>query len=530
MTLFRVFFVDVLLQIRLLRQDFLRWFMHICIYGGFMLLLLMHALDKFITQPLFPGYFPTLNPFMFLRDLFGALVLLGIIIAVYRRYILKVPSLRSRGQDHYAILILTVIILSGVLLESSKITSYSRFKEMVSEYTVAADEEELRTLEAYWVKELGLVSPQLSGPFDAATLEMGKEAHEMNCAECHSRPQSAFLSYALSRAIKPIALTLDRVNILAIFWYIHFLACWLGLAYLPFSKMFHIFAGPLSLLANAVMEEGKSLPANVATREVMELDACTHCCSCSVSCSMSAAFASIGNVNILPSEKLAAVKAFITGNNMTEQQLRLLRQGLYLCTSCNRCTEACPVSIHLQDLWLHLRENLLQRGEPELLALTPFSYTRGLGRQELLAEDYLAPLTAAREAIIEKWGEVAGPDRVPGLKPLDQEFKSSLDLSTQASTFSACFNCQTCTTVCPVVASFEHPQEELGLLPHQIMHACALGQRDLALGSYMLWDCLSCYQCEEQCPQGVCLTEVFYELKSLAIKQFAEKISQKEGR
>jgi len=34
----------------------------------------------------------------------------------------------------------------------------------------------------------------------------------------------------------------------------------------------------------------------------------------------------------------------------------------------------------------------------------------------------------------------------------------------------------------------------------------------------MLWDCVTCYQCQEQCPQGVKVTEVLYELKNLAIK------------
>src|SRR4030042_6858452 len=46
LTLLKVFVLDVLLQVRILREDFLRWIMHIFIYGGFMLLLLMHALDK----------------------------------------------------------------------------------------------------------------------------------------------------------------------------------------------------------------------------------------------------------------------------------------------------------------------------------------------------------------------------------------------------------------------------------------------------------------------------------------------------
>ncbi|MGD8692697.1 MAG: hypothetical protein PVI74_02535, partial [Syntrophobacterales bacterium] len=76
-TLLKVFVLDVLLQVKVLQQDFLKWAMHMCIYYGFLLLLLMHGLDKIVTSALFPEYYSTVNPFLFLRDFFGVLVLLG---------------------------------------------------------------------------------------------------------------------------------------------------------------------------------------------------------------------------------------------------------------------------------------------------------------------------------------------------------------------------------------------------------------------------------------------------------------------
>jgi heterodisulfide reductase subunit C len=106
---------------------------------------------------------------------------------------------------------------------------------------------------------------------------------------------------------------------------------------------------------------------------------------------------------------------------------------------------------------------------------------------------------------------------------IDPDFKGSLSRSDQASTFSVCFGCETCTTVCPVVANYENPQQDLGLLPHQIMHSCGLGLKDLALGSDMLWDCLTCYKCQEYCPQGVHITDILYELKNIAVEQVREK-------
>ena len=523
-TLFRVIILDVLLQIRVLRQDFLRWLMHICLYVGFILLLLMHGLDKFTTAVVFPQYYSTINPFLFLRDLFGFLVIAGIAIALYRRFIMKVPRLCTGGQDYYALIILAVIMISGVLLEATKITSYSKYQEMVDEYTVAADEEELRALETYWVKEFAVVSPTVKAPFDQELLKSGKEAHEMTCAQCHSKPQWAFLGYPTAKIISPIALGLDRANAAKILWYMHFLACWLGLAYLPFSKMFHIFASPLSLLANSVMDKESSIPANIATKQIMELDACTHCGSCTIHCSVGIAFESIPNLNILPSEKIASIKNFASGNHLTEEQIRHMQEGIFLCTNCERCTLVCPVGINLQDMWFSVREALLERGYPEFFMLSPFSYYRGLRRQALVEDGYREPLDRAREAIAAEC-HLMSPDKLIPLSPADRAFRGGLSLSAQASTFSVCFGCQTCTTVCPVVANYDNPEETLNLLPHQIMHACGLGVRDLALGANMLWDCLTCYQCQEHCPQGVSVTDVLYELKNEAVKQLRQEAS-----
>lgn len=523
--LLKVFVLDVLLQLRILREDFLRWLMHILIYGGFMLLLLMHALDKYISAVLFDNYYPTINPFMFLRNFFGVLVIVGVAIAIYRRFILKVPRLISNAMDIYTIVIVAVIMLSGFFLEATKMVAYSNYQSMVSEYSGLSDPQELKALEAYWVKEFGTVSAHLKEPFDEKLLAQGRELHQSSCAECHVKPRWAFVSYGTARVIRPIGLRVDQARLPSILWYLHILACLVGLAYLPFSKMFHVLTGALCLLANSVMERGKSSPANVATRQVMELDACTHCGTCSFRCSVAVAFDEIPNINILPSEKIASVKTLASGVKLSPRALRNIQEGVYLCTNCYRCTVVCPVGINLQDLWFNVRETLLQKGYPEFFALSPLSFYRGLMREETVRKDYEKPLIRAKEAIASRCELMTRKEKVLPLTPADRSVQSGLNLSAQARTFSVCFGCQTCTTVCPVVANYENPQEVLGLLPHQIMHAAGLGLRDLAFGSNMLWDCLTCYQCQEQCPQGVAVTDVLYELKNLAIKHVKETAS-----
>jgi len=521
-TLCKVFILDVVLNRRILKEDVLRWVMHMCIYGGFVLLIVMHALGRYTSAALFDNYYSTINPFFFLRDLFGVLVLVGVAIALYRRFIAKIPRLMTGPMDVYAIVLVAVIICSGFFLEGTKMTSYAVYEQMVADYTVL-DPGESRALEAYWVQEFGVVSPTVTGPFDEQTLEQGRELNSMTCAECHSRSRWAFTSYGVARIIRPFASGLDTVNAHGLLWYLHVFACLIGLAYLPFSKMFHIIASPLSLLANAVMERGRSDPAAMATKQMMELDACTHCGTCTVRCSVAAALEEIPNINILPSEKIASVKALASGRKLARAELKAIQEGVYLCTNCYRCTVVCPVGINLQDLWFTVREALLQRGIPEASLLSPLSFYRGLMKEEMGAKEYQRPLTKVRKAVASTDGAPKGRDQVLALPRTEGAFTGRLNLSAQAGTFSVCFGCQTCTNACPVVAQYTDPQETLGLLPHQIMHACALGLRGLAFGAPMLWDCLTCYQCQEQCPQGVGIADVLYELKNCVVERVGEK-------
>ncbi|MBW1689197.1 MAG: 4Fe-4S dicluster domain-containing protein [Deltaproteobacteria bacterium] len=523
--LIKAFFLDVILQRKVLREDLFRWITHMLIYGAFMLLVLMHALENVITAAIFDTYASTVNPFLFLRDLFGLLVIVGVCMAVYRRYILKSPRLTTNPMDIYTIVLIAFIMVSGILLEATKIGSYSRYKDMVEEWAgLEEEEEEFKALTAFWVQEYATVAPDIEGPFEPEVLELGKEVHEMSCAACHSKPQWAFTSFPVAKAVKGIALDLDRAGVHTLLWYLHFLACFIGLAYLPFSKFFHIITSPLSLLVNSVMNGEKSDPANIATKQALEFDACMHCGNCTNRCSLGVLFERMGNVNILPSEKMQSLPRVISGRQTDEGELQLILDGTYLCTNCHRCTDVCPAGINLEELWFAMRENLFQRGHPEFSLLSPLSFYRGLMRDHIPPEQYKGPLVLARDRIAADCELLKDQSKPVDLSLQEGELKGELLLSDQASTFSACFGCQTCTNVCPVVANYENPKEALGMLPHQIMYALGLSIKDLAFGSNMLWDCVTCYQCQEQCPQGVKVTEVLYELKNLAIQSVAEKV------
>ena len=175
--LLKALFLDVIFQQRILKENFLRWLMHMMIYGGFMLLLIFHALGPMVVEPVFGTYYSTINPYLFFRSLFGSMVVVGLGISIYRRYIKKVPRLKTSGMDCYAIVILSVIMVSGVLLEGLKISSHTEFQGMVEDYAGIDDEEEIEALESVWVEKFGLVSPNVEGPFEEEIIEHGWEIH-----------------------------------------------------------------------------------------------------------------------------------------------------------------------------------------------------------------------------------------------------------------------------------------------------------------------------------------------------------------
>ena len=497
--LIKVWFLEILIQKQIGREGFFRWFMHFCIAYGFIFLLLMHALDRFVSQKLFPGYYSPelsalnpINPFLFLRNLFGAMMVLGLAIAAYRRIFNRVMRLTTRGIDVYALVVLTLIALSGFFLEATKIVSHERYEEMVADFSSVSDEQEAGVLRAYWAKEYAVVFPK-TPMMDAASLTKGQEVHVNNCASCHSKPTAAFVSYGLARAISPAALTLSQKNIREGLLYIHFLICFIGLALLPFTKFFHILVSPLVLLINGVMDRTKASPANIATTQAIELDACMHCATCSIHCSVGPIYREIPNVNIFPSEKLRAWTSLLNNNGPAPSTLPMIREGDSICTRCYRCTVVCPAGIVLQDQWFALDKDLIHLGCPE-----PFILLRNEVKSKFDSDrnKVIIPLTAS-----------------------GKKFKQGVGLSSQGSTFSNCFTCMTCSNACPVVGSYQYPREKLGLLPHQIMYSLKFGIQDNVLGAGMVWDCLGCYNCQQNCPQGVRVTDILFELKSMAFQQ-----------
>ena len=96
---------------------------------------------------------------------------------------------------------------------------------------------------------------------------------------------------------------------------------------------------------------------------------------------------------------------------------------------------------------------------------------------------------------------------------LNNSFGSELAGLKGCSTLALCYECGSCSSVCPVekvVPEFD---------PRKIVHMVALGLEEQLLKSDTIWACSQCQSCVSVCPQGVRCSDVIKALRDEATKQ-----------
>jgi heterodisulfide reductase subunit D len=124
---------------------------------------------------------------------------------------------------------------------------------------------------------------------------------------------------------------------------------------------------------------GDNKACHFTIRQLMELDACTRCGQCSGWCEtygkqgddFTAPMLKLREFRSLLMEedrRLVLSRLFSRRRNRSQEWLKEFAEGLYRCTMCARCVEACPVQINLLRLWLSMRQEIVDRGvHPEKL-------------------------------------------------------------------------------------------------------------------------------------------------------------------
>jgi heterodisulfide reductase subunit C len=481
--------LDVLFLRRTWRTGRLRWTGHMLLVLGFLPLLFLHAMDGIVTRPLLPAYEPTLDPWQFLRNLCGLAALCGLGLLTCLR--LAEHRLRglSRAQDWALLGTLAALLVSGFVLEATKILSPAEFTRMTDEYFPEAEPGELVALQAHWARENGVRFTRFL-PTAPEILAQGRELHEDRCASCHAPTATAFASRGLADLLPAGVLPPD--NAPAVFWHLHVGLAFLVLGLLSWGKFLH----PLSTTANLLRRGGAmdSPSADLFKRRALALQACTRCGQCSLHCSVEPSHRILGNRDILPMDKLEDLRRHLR-TGLHDAALGDLAEGSQICTECLRCTQICPAGIDLQDLWMASKQTLADTGQP------------GVDGQ-------------IRKRTAGEWARELSTLR------LDTVGGTGAGLADRAESFWGCVQCTTCTGVCPVVAVSEDPASDLDLTPQQIMNLLRMGLKRQTLGARMVWSCTTCYKCQEHCPQGVPVADILYELRGLG----AEILRDARGR
>lgn len=73
-----------------------------------------------------------------------------------------------------------------------------------------------------------------------------------------------------------------------------------------------------------------------------------------------------------------------------------------------------------------------------------------------------------------------------------------------------CFQCGTCTASCP-------SGKETSYRTRKLMRMAQLGLKDEIINNDDLWQCTTCYTCEERCPRGVPIVDVVIALRNIAV-------------
>ncbi|MCF6249008.1 MAG: 4Fe-4S dicluster domain-containing protein [Desulfobacula sp.] len=481
------FFLNTFLQAKLFKAGKVRWAVHFVLFLSFLYLLIVHGLHAVTAELFFSDYEPTLDPFQFLRNVSGFFVLAaGIAFIVRRSFNLRINQ-DKRIKIHGLITVIVIVLLigSGFLLEASKIISEPIFMEMVEEYS-DIDDEELIDLKLHW-KDNYAVFFQEDLQSAPEQLENGQVLNEEYCLYCHSPIKSAGISRAVVKAIYSAGqwFNVNRID-KALYWF-HYGLCLIILICLPFSRLLHIFLIPFSSSQKkkTVHDYQKSsVSINLAT-----LYACTNCGYCSQVCNIYPNYQINRNPDVLPHAKIESVKGLLKDpSSINKWQLNA---GNGACTLCYKCTDICPSGIDLQSLWTVLDKKLGEMG-----AVDNNDLINETSLNEWMAKEFIS-------------NQKIKQDGSPNCGTSSGNLTSTL--ADRIESFENCIQCTICTNVCPILG---YDSNGIDMTPHQIMNLLRLGEKHLATSTRMVWSCLTCYACQENCPQEIQVTDILLELRN----------------
>ncbi len=323
-------------QKRVLREGY-AGLMHVLIFWGFVVLFIgtgMVVLQADLGLNVLYGAFYLYFQSLFL-DTMGLLAIVGVLMAAVRRYISRPDRLDNKGDDGITLIFLFVVLVSGFVVEGLRIAS----------------------------------KPDPWAAWSPVGLAFAR----------------AFQAMGLNAA--------TEANWHRIFWWTHMFIAFGFIAYLPWSKLFHIFTssanqffrnfGPRGALTKLDLEDENAESFGIGKieeftwKQLFDTDACTRCGRCQDNCP-----AYLSGKPLSPKQMTQDLKAnlYERGSVLIKQKSSktpaegpahqetaaadeataaildkplvggvIEEETLWACTTCKSCEEQCPVFVeHVQ--------------------------------------------------------------------------------------------------------------------------------------------------------------------------------------
>ena len=265
-------------------------------------------------------------------NIFGLLAIIGILFLAVRRYVLRPVHLDNRADDWISIVLILVILITGHLIQAFR----------------------LADLKPWW-------APWSFVSFGLAKLFWNAGSETLRT--CH-----------------------------LVFWWIHLLTMLAWLAYLPFSKMWHMVAGALGLMFRSTHSRGRikkdpDVAAMLAEEEIdedcsfgvsrledftwknlLDADACIRCGRCQANCPANLTGKLLNPKQLVQDVKSHMEEVYTLPKNIdaeedgrTSLHIDVIKpEVLWACTTCRACESNCPMGIeHLEHI-IPMRQYLTQ--------------------------------------------------------------------------------------------------------------------------------------------------------------------------
>lgn len=308
-------------HLRLLKEAY-PGIMHALIFWGFVIFAIgtaSIAIHEDLGIEIFDGYFYLI--ISLLLDLLGFGAIVGIVMASWRRYVTKPERLDNKPEDAISLGLILTLLVTGFLLEGFRIATTN-------------------DPWANWTPIGSIIAAIFSGA-STGTLE----------------------------ALHPVL------------WWIHAILTFSFIAYLPYSKMFHIITGsvnqylakdkaaqslkPLDLEDESVEQFGVAEIQQFTWKQLMDGDACIRCGRCQDNCPAYLTGKPLSPKKFTQDLKnhLSVVGPLLLNKKEDEEIAKPIvpeavqDDELWACTTCRSCEEQCPMFVEHVPKIVDLRRN-----------------------------------------------------------------------------------------------------------------------------------------------------------------------------